>query len=147
MCCTAAVEQFQFALPAGFDVTDVKSPALAKWEVAAVEGRPTPVLTVQLREPTTETVVLNISAVCNRPTSQGWNFPLLTALDVVGQTAVVGLLVEEQLEADSIASKQLIPIDVTLLRQALPETIFNADPAHRAFAQWPRSMLPRPSTR
>ena len=123
-----AVEQFQFALPAGFDVTDVKSPALAKWEVAAVEGRPTPVLTVQLREPTTETVVLNISAVSNRPTSQGWNFPLLTALDVVGQTAVVGLLVEEQLEADSIGSKQLIPIDVTLLRQALPETIFNAEP-------------------
>ena len=54
------VERFQFAVPAGFEVTEVDSPQLARW---AIERRGAQrILDVQLRRPTTETVVLHVAA-------------------------------------------------------------------------------------
>jgi len=55
-----AVEGFRFALPDGFEVTKVDSPVLARWAVEQ-EGDAR-VLDVRLRELTTETVVLGLSA-------------------------------------------------------------------------------------
>jgi hypothetical protein len=123
-----AVEQLRFLLPAGFDVTEIQSAALAKWEVGPVAGQTAPVLTVQLREPTTEGVGLTISAVNTARAADGWQFPRIELLDAVSQVAVVGLLVDEQLDVDQIAAKSLIPIDSAVVRQALPETVFRAEP-------------------
>ena len=41
--------------------------------------------------------MLNISAWRTPPTLEKWSLPHLEPLDVVGQVAVVGLLVEERL--------------------------------------------------
>jgi hypothetical protein len=135
-----AVDQFRFTLPAGFEVTEIKSPALAKWEVTREAGpQPVSVLAVYLREPTMGTVVLSLSAVNNSRAPDGWAFPRIEPRNVVGQVAVVGLLVEEQLNAESLDARHLIPIDASVVRKALPESVFRAEPGAprvRPVAAW-----------
>jgi len=123
-----AVDRFRFELPAGFEVTDVASPLLSRWQVAAGEADPARVLEVTLREPTTETVVLNISAVDEHVPLDDWSLPRLTPLDVASHVAVVGLLVDERLSAESIQATGLTPINNQILRSHLPATVFAAAP-------------------
>lgn len=121
-----AVDQFRFRIPAGFEITDVASPTLARWLVA--DEAETRVLEVDLREPTTGTVVLTMSAINNKVELQNWQMPRLEPLDVANHVAVVGMLIEERLAADSIATSDLIAIDNEVLRKALPESVFQVDP-------------------
>ena len=71
-----AVDRFSFAVPEGFEITEVSSPLLARWDVRQEGGRK--LLNVRLREQTTETVVLKIAAI-RRPASwtpgmrRGWS--------------------------------------------------------------------------
>jgi len=120
------VDRFRFALPAGFEVTDVRTPLLARWEVQAEGGRR--ILDVQLREETTDPVVLSLAAIRTAPNLAAWTLPRLEPLDVAGQVAVVGLLVEDRLKAESIAPEGLIPIDTATLAAALPATVLEAGP-------------------
>lgn len=129
-----AVDRFRFALPDGFEITQVSSPLLARWDIEEENGRR--VLGVQLQEQTTETVVLSLSAIKTggpseaAPFPRAWRFPRLQPLDVAGQVAVVGVLVEQRLEARSISVKEdeLIPINTAVLGRSLPQTIFHAEP-------------------
>ncbi len=121
-----AVEDLQLVVPEGFEVTEVSSPVLARWAVEAQEGRR--VLEVRLREPTTETVTLVISAVRTGGSLDAWTFPRLEPLDVVGHVAVVGLLSSDRLTAQSIAAEGLIPIDTSVIREAIPATVREAEP-------------------
>jgi hypothetical protein len=121
-----AVDQFRFAVPAGFEVTDVRSPQLARWAIATEGGRR--ILEVQLREETTETTVLNLSVVRASPDLAAWALPKLEPLDVVGHVAVVCLAVEDRLKAEGVAAEGLIPIDTSVLMQALPATVLEAQP-------------------
>jgi len=121
-----AVDGFRFVVPQGFEITEVASPLLARWAVEEQEGKR--VLDVRLREQTTETVVLNLSAVKTPASLDEWTFPRLEPLDVVGQVAVVGLLSSERLDAESIAAEGLIPIDTAVLHEAIPETVLKAEP-------------------
>ena len=120
-----AVDHFRFALPDGFQITNVKSPLLARWGV--VMGNERRILDIRLREKTTETVVLKVSAVRSAQLSDAWSLPKFEALDVAGQVAVIGLLVEDRLEANSITTDGLIPIDTAVLHRALPATIFEGN--------------------
>ena len=119
-------DRFRFALPDGFEVTSVESPLLARWSVAAEAGRR--ILEVQLREETAEKVVLAISAIRSGGSLEAWSFPHLEALDVAGQVAVVGLLLEDRLKAEAVAPDGLIPIDTSVLTAALPATVLAAEP-------------------
>jgi PHD/YefM family antitoxin component YafN of YafNO toxin-antitoxin module len=121
-----AVDGFQFVVPDGFEVTEVDSPMLARWAVEEREGRR--VLDVRLREQTTETVVLTLSAVRTAAPLDPWAFPRLEPLEVVGQVGVVGLLADERLRAEAIAAERLIPIDTAVLHDAIPETVFEVEP-------------------
>lgn len=121
-----AVDGFRFVVPEGFEVTEVSSPLMARWAIVA-EG-PRRILDVKLREQTTELVRLNLSALRTGPPKDPWTMATLEPLDVVGQVAVVGLLVDERLKAESISTEGLIPIDTAVLRQAIPETVFRAEP-------------------
>ena len=121
-----AVDHFRFVVPEGFEITDVASPLLARWSIQKEPERR--VLEVRLRRQTRDTVVLNLSAVRTPAVLDDWTLPKLEPLEVVGQVAVVGLLVEERLKAESIAAAGLIQIDTAVLSQALPETIFKAEP-------------------
>jgi len=121
-----AVDRFQFVVPEGFEIIDINSPMLARWNVEEQDGRR--LLNVRLREQTTETVLLNFSAIKTAGQLKQWSFPRLQPLEVVGQATVVGLLLQQRLNAESIAAEKLIPIDTAVLGQALPESIFNAEP-------------------
>jgi len=121
-----AVDRFRFVVPEGFEVTEVSSPLLARWALQR-EGQRR-VLDVRLREQTVQTVVLNVSAVRMPPPLEKWTFPKLEPLDVVGQVAVVGLLVEDRLSAQSLAAQRIIPVDTAVLLAAIPATVLRADP-------------------
>jgi hypothetical protein len=86
------------------------------------------VAAVQLREETAEKVVLAISAIRSAANLEAWSFPRLEPLDVAGQAAVVGLLLEDRLKAEGVASDGLVPIDTSVLAQALPATVLAAEP-------------------
>ena len=130
-----AVDKFRFSVPAGFEVTDVQTPLLARWaiqtEAAPAENAAkvgtSRILEVQLREETTDPVVLTLSAVKTPSTLEKWSLPHLEPLDVVGHVAVVGLVLEERLKAEDIAPAGLIPIDTTVLTKALPATVLAPD--------------------
>ena len=121
-----AVDRFRFVVPEGFEITQVDSPLLARWAIE--RGPERRVLDVRLREQTVETAVLNVSAVRTPPSLEKWSFPRLEPLDVVGQVAVVGLLVEDRLDAQSLAPHGIIPIDTSVLRAAIPATMLRAEP-------------------
>jgi len=129
-----AVEKLRLAVPAGFEVTSVESVQLARWEAKpADDGRQT--LEAILREPTSEQIVLRLTA--NRSPDatsnwleklQDWNFPKLEPLDTAGNVAVVGLVVEDRLRPERIETEGLLPIDVAALTGAIPASVLQAEP-------------------
>jgi hypothetical protein len=123
------VDRFRFALPVGFEVTHVNSPLLSHWAVEAGDEGQT--LAVQLREQTGETVVISLSAVRTPARLESWELPELVPLDVVGEVAVVGVLLEEGLQAKALESERLIPIDTSVLTAAFPATLLRAEPGAR----------------
>ncbi len=121
-----AADRFRFALPEGFEPTDVLGPEVARWVVNDADGQR--VLEVILREAATETVILNVTATRTPAQMDAWTMPQLVPLDVAGQVAVVGLVVEDRLKTESLAHKDLIPVDNAALAPALPDSIFRTDP-------------------
>jgi len=120
------VDRFRFVVPEGFEITEVGSPLLARWAVEKEAQRQ--VLDVRLREATVQTVVLNLSAVRTPPPLDKWTMPRLEPLEVVGQMAVVGLVVEDRLNTESVASKGLIGIDTPILARAIPPSMLRGEP-------------------
>ncbi len=121
-----AVEQFRFAIPAGFEVIDVATPLLSRWQVNAEQDQR--ILSVTMREPASGTVVLNIAAQRTAPELQQWELPQVRPLDVVGSVSIVGILVENRLQTQSLQPDNLISIDTDVLAETLPATIFAAEP-------------------
>ncbi len=128
-----AVAKLRFAVPAGFEVTRAESPLLARWETKA-EGD-AKVLELTLREPATEQIVVEISANRSPAADEdwlaslaNWKFPALVPLDVEGQVAVLGLLVENRLRPENIATGNLLPIDAGVLAGAIPASVLKAEP-------------------
>jgi len=121
-----AADLIRFAMPDGFEPTEVLGPQVSRWVVnGADDGR---VLEVMLREAATETVVLNVSATRAPARLADWSMPQLGPLDVAGQVAVVGFVVEERLKTESLSQKGLIPVDNAVLTAALPDSVFRAEP-------------------
>src|SRR5438132_13214913 len=90
-----AVEKLRLVIPAGFEVMKVESVLLARWEVKA-DAAGAKTLEATLREPTSEQIVLHVTA--NRSPGAtanwlaglaDWKFPHLQPLDTAGQIAVV----------------------------------------------------------
>ncbi|MCE9524418.1 MAG: hypothetical protein K8R36_00020, partial [Planctomycetales bacterium] len=125
-----AVDKFRFTVPAGFEVTRVESPLLARWEMKTemVAGKEARVLEAQLREPASDIVTLEISATRSPPVFENWTLPRLVPLDVAGQVAVVGLLVEDRLQTEKISPTGLLSLDAAVLASAIPETVNKAEP-------------------
>jgi hypothetical protein len=121
-----AVDRLRFELPAGFEVTQVSATQLARWEVKK-DVMP-PVLEAVLREPTSEPIVLQVAATRSPPVLEKWSLPRLAPLDVAGQVAVIGLLVEDRLDPQRIAASGLLPVDADTLAAAIPASVFQAEP-------------------
>ncbi len=121
-----AVDTFRFNIPNGFDISRVMSPLLSTWGVAKVGDDN--VLTVRLREPVSDSAVLNFLALKTSSDLSEWTFPQFVPLDVAGQTSVVGVLADEVLRTDEIRKEGLIEIDAADLVANLPETVDQAQP-------------------
>ena len=83
---------------------------------------------MRLREQTTDTVVLSVAAVKTPSQLKAWRMPRLELLDVVGQVTVLGLLVQDELKAESLTAGDLIPVDTAVLAAALPATLVRPEP-------------------
>lgn len=121
-----AVDTFEFRLPEGFEVTYVESPQMARWSVESNDGGR--VLRIHLREQTAGLVVMSLSAIRSAPKLDAWSMPRLEPLDVEGQVSVVGLVLEDRLQARSVKTQGLIPVDTLVLTRALPASVFQAEP-------------------
>ena len=134
------VDRFQFAVPDGFEVTEVSSPLLAQWEVRAAGGHR--VLDARLREPTTDTVEFHIAACrwLNQSDPAAslahWTAPRLEPLDVAGSVTVFRLALEDRLHAERIAAEGLIPIDVQLPGPAYGTPTGDSSTPGRLVAAW-----------
>ena len=122
-----AVDRFRFVVPEGFEVTEINSPLLARWDIETEGGHK--IVNVRLREQTTDTVVLSIAAIKTPSQLKLWHMPRLELLDVVGQVTVLGLLVQNELKAESLNTNDLIPVDTAVLVTALPATLVRSDPS------------------
>ena len=126
----SAVGSFTFTVPDGFEITEVTSPYLSRWALRAVradrEGEAGRVLEVTLSEDTTETVVVSITGIRTSPDLSTWRFPRIEPQDVVGHMSVVGLVLEDRLKAEGIATEGLLPIDVAVLTPTLPASATGA---------------------
>jgi len=120
------VGRFRFAVPDGFDVTEVRTPNLSAWVIEEDAGRR--ILQVRLREATTETTVLNLSALRTAPDLTDWSLAKFEPLDVAGHVSVVGVAVEDRLKAEALAPEGLIAIDTAVLTRALPATVLEPEP-------------------
>ncbi|MEE2989867.1 MAG: hypothetical protein VX715_04590, partial [Planctomycetota bacterium] len=121
------VDEFQLAVPAGFEVTRVTSPTLARWSVEQQEGG-NQMLTAKLRDFISEDTVLTITANRLAPEWENWNFPQLQVQGVLSQTSVLGVLVERRLEVSGLDSTNLIRLNNGVLQTALPKSILDPEP-------------------
>jgi hypothetical protein len=120
-----AVDQFRFVVPEGFEVTEVSSPLLARWAVVA-DG-PRKVLQMQLRQATTDTVVLNLAATRIPARLESWSLAVFEPLDVVGQVTVVGVMAQPRLKVESLSAAGLIPIDASILGKLRADRVANRE--------------------
>jgi len=92
-----AAPSFSFRLPADLEVTDVAAPQVSQWRVFDTDsGR---VLEVQLHEPTADLVTLAITATGSRLGPGPWVMQQIEPLEVASHVALLGLLLDERLEA------------------------------------------------
>ncbi len=130
-----AVDHFSFFVPDGFEVTEIDSPLLARWDITTEGGRK--IVNVRLREQTTDTVALSVSAIKTPSQLTKWHMPRLEMRDgdVVSQVTVLGLVVQSDLKTESLAAENLIGVDTAALAGALPVSLARqeADALPRTF--------------
>lgn len=121
-----AIDKLRLGVPPGFEVTEVQTPLLSKWNIEQADGKP--VLEVVLREATSEMVVIHVTATRVPPALDAWSLPQLVPMDVAGHVAVVGLLVEDRLQPYAIQTESLLPLQTGYLTANLPQSVFQAEP-------------------
>lgn len=122
------VDRFLFEVPAGFQVTHVDTPLLSQWIVRPDDDNNVSLLEVVLREPSRESHRVQVAA-SRAPVEVGtWRMPVMQPRDVAGHTSVLGLLTETRLRPLALTSENLIQIDASLLRQAIPASVLEAEP-------------------
>ena len=114
-----AENKFQIAIPNGFEVRQVQSPLLSRWntvEKPQVQLDTERVLEIELREPVTDQVVFDI--VASKPASGSfseqpvaWHWPVWHILDADNQTAILAIRLERGLRMQALESGKLIPLD------------------------------------
>jgi len=121
-----AVEKLRFEAPLGWEISNVSSELLAKWIVTEQDGKQ--IVEAELRKPVRVDVSCNILASRSNPDLANWQMPAWKPLDTVGNVAVVGLLLEDRLKPNTLESQNALPIDSTVLADALPESVLKFEP-------------------
>ena len=120
-----AVDRFRFVVPDGFEITEIGSPLLARWDVETESGRKV----ANISAPRTDGRNRRAQHYGGQDTVPvgGLAIARLEMLDVVGQVAVVGLLAQEQLKVESLAAEGLIAIDTQVLARAMPTALARSE--------------------
>lgn len=121
-----ALEEVEFTVPSGFQVSQVTTDLLSQWEItdppkdATDSGKR---LLVKLRQPTREDFVLNITATRNKGAVGDWKAKDIRPVDVAGHVSVVGVLADLELQSTKLVSSGVIPIDHEFLLAAIPQSV------------------------
>lgn len=121
-----AVEQVEFTVPDGFQVSHVSTELLSQWEIkdppedSKETGKR---LIVKLRQPTRADFVLNITAARDQSAVGQWTADDIRPVDVAGHVSVVGVLADIQLKSAKLVSDGVIAIDHAFLLAAIPESV------------------------
>ena len=121
-----AVEQAEFTVPKGFQVSHVSTELLSQWEIEDPPNDSNETgkrLVVKLRQPTREDFVLNITAARNESAVGQWTAADIRPVDVAGHVSVVGVLADIELKSAKLVSDGVIPIDHAFLMAAIPESV------------------------
>ncbi len=116
-----ALEEIEFNVPAGFQVSQVSTELLNQWEMKEpAEGASQRKLLVRLRQPTRGDVVINLAASRAVSAVGQWQAEDIRPVDVAGHVSVVGVLADVELQASRLVSSGVIPIDHDFLLAAIP---------------------------
>ncbi|MDR2755403.1 MAG: hypothetical protein LBC20_06820 [Planctomycetaceae bacterium] len=134
------VRETSFFVPAGFEITEVKSVFLDRWNVQkSMEKDKRDVLTIRFREQVPGLTTIYLSAIKSVQIDTQWSFPLLEPLDTAVHSAVLGLLLDEDLEMSHVENNNLFPIDTILLKDAIPPSaleLLPGSPTLRLASAW-----------
>ncbi|MDR2117738.1 MAG: hypothetical protein LBP87_15275, partial [Planctomycetaceae bacterium] len=115
------ISETSFLIPAGFEITDVKSVFLDRWNVQkSTEKDKRDILTILFREQVAGLTTIYLSAIKSAKIDTQWSFPSFEPLDTEVHSAVLGLLLDEDLEMSHVKCNNLFPIDTILLKDAIP---------------------------
>ncbi|MDR2643438.1 MAG: hypothetical protein LBC74_11665 [Planctomycetaceae bacterium] len=125
-----------FEIPAGFEITDVASVLLDKWNVEKGKKNTNEIqpdrLKLKFREQLPGLTTIYLSAIkvsqLSREKSVDWQFPIFNPVNVAANSVVLGLLVEQELEMTDLVSNKLYPIDPLTLQSAIPPSALNTVP-------------------
>ncbi len=128
-----STDTLRIGVPAGFEVTDVASPLLARWTATQVDGLQ--VLELTLREPALDSVEIDLSAVRLDVDLANWKFPSLIPQDTAGHVALAAVLLEDRLRLGKLTTQGILPIDASTLAEAIPASVLNAEPGSPSVRQ------------
>ena len=137
-----AVDRFAFRVPDGFEVTHVQSERALQWTVEQQSDQA--MLEVTLREPVTGSLTLLVQAQRAKPTLASWSLSRIKPLEVISDVAVVGLLTEERLEVTTLTQSGLMPINVSVLTQAIPMSWLESNGNQASFQPIAAFYAPQP---
>ncbi|HIA62211.1 MAG TPA: hypothetical protein EYN93_04840, partial [Planctomycetaceae bacterium] len=121
-----AASEFRYRVPDQFEVTNVTAPGVSRWSVAKENDEQ--ILTVDMRVPQIENLLVHITALRSAPATGSWEFPAIQPLDVLVSTGVVGILADRRLAVNSLETAGVISLDTAVLQRALPASIFVVEP-------------------
>ncbi len=137
-----AVDRFRFEIPRDFEITQVRSPLLARWIMVAEGERR--ILEVGMRETIADNAIIDI--VGSRQNGHGittsaqpWSWPTVTPLDVDNHTSILSAWLENGIQARKISDSKLIALDHSQLQAKLPNSFLtdtSGRPAMRPFATY-----------
>ncbi|MDR0610998.1 MAG: hypothetical protein LBG58_12870, partial [Planctomycetaceae bacterium] len=138
------VREASFFVPEGFEITEVHSVFLDRWNVRKSEEKSNEkekrdVLTIRFHEQVPGLTTIYLSAIKFTKIDTQWSFPSFEPLETAVHSAVLGLLLDEDIEMSHVESNRLFPINALSLKDAIPPgalELLPGSPTLRLVSAW-----------
>lgn len=117
---SGATDEFRFWIDSNFEVQQVDTELLDRWEVHSFDDHQE--LVVKLRTPTTKSALISLRLDRQGNRDAEWKFPQLWPLGQAGYSSVLAIAAEDRLRVSDIQSKGLLAIDCEVLNSAMPDS-------------------------
>ncbi len=121
-----AIDRIAFSVPADFEVEEVTSPFLARWQM--VTRRCDRIMVVEMREAIQERSTWNITLIRRSPREDRWRWPRLEVVGMANQVLLLGQMMAENLKMQDVVIRDLIPVDQSVLMSAIPPSMLKVEP-------------------